>query len=213
MTVSRRSALLARFSGSGALAGAFSALVFSIVHQFLISPIWFAIVAMLVAGAVSGTCLACSYALAVKNQTVPTWLQYNALFVAILMALGITSVIMFEPVTTIAELLKSNAPPRALIAQAFPVTALFTTVSAGLLIGLYRPGWGGAVAILVTTLVVVLFLGLNVSILGLVVVPRASLYVIAELFALIVTLALVYAASMAYLCRSAFRHDRRLTSA
>jgi hypothetical protein len=41
-----------------------------------------------------------------------------------------------------------------------------------LLTVLYRPGWRGAGAILVTTVVVVLFLGLNISILGLVFVPK-----------------------------------------
>ncbi len=209
MTFLRSSSRLARFTASGALAGAFSALIFCVVHQLLISSIWFAIVAMLIAGGVCGSCLAWSYALTVRNQTVTTWIQYNALYVVILVALGIVSLVMFEPVTTIAELLKSNAPPRALIAQAFPVTALFTAISPTLLIGLHRPGWVGAGAILVTTLVVVLLLGLNISILGLVFVPRASFYVIAELLALIVTLALVYAASMAYYWRSAFRHQQR----
>ncbi|MEO8193010.1 MAG: hypothetical protein ABI681_04105 [Gemmatimonadales bacterium] len=52
-----------------------------------------------------------------------------------------------------------------------------------------------------TTLAVVLFQGMNISILGLVFVPKASLYVIAEVLALIVTLALVYAGSMAYVWR------------
>jgi hypothetical protein len=108
-------------------------------------------------------------------------------------------------VTTIAELLKSNKPPRALIGQALPVTILFTVCSAGLLILLNRPGWLGGVAILVTTLVIVLFLGLNISILGLVFIAKSSLYVIWEVVALIVVLALVYAVAMAYLWRVALR--------
>jgi hypothetical protein len=105
-------------------------------------------------------------------------------------------------------LLKSNEPPRALIVQPFPVTSVFTTVSAALLVTLYRPGWGGAVAILTTTLIIVLFLGMNISILGLVVVPNSSLYVMAEVLALIGTLALIYLATMVYLCRAVFERDR-----
>jgi hypothetical protein len=208
MPTSHKAAGLGRFVVSGALAGAFSAFIFAVVHQFLISPIWFAVVAMLVAGAVCGGCLAWSYVLAVKDPTVRTWLRYNTLYLLILVALGITSVSIFTPVTTIAELLESSEPPRALIAQAFPVTATFTGVSAALLVALYRPAWDGAAAILTTTLVIVLVLGMNISILGFVVVPKSSLYVIGEVVVLIVTLALIYVVTMAYLCRSAFRRDR-----
>jgi hypothetical protein len=173
------------------------------MHQLLISPIWFAVVAMLVAGAVSGICLAWSYAVAVRNRSVRGWIRYNMLYVAILIALGAVSLVAFEPVTSIAQLLKSNEPPRALIGQAMPLTVLFTLSSAILLTLLYRPGWRGALAIFVTTLVIVLFLGLNISILGLVFVPRSALYVIGEVVALIVVLALVYSISMAYVWRTA----------
>ncbi len=204
-TISQRSSGFARFVASGAFAGILSTLLFSVVHQLLISPIWFAIAAMLVAGAMCGTCLAWSYAVVVKRPTVRTWMQYNTLFVLILIALGLSSVLAFSPVTTIAELLKSSEPPRALIAQALPMTGVFTAVSTVCLLALYRPGWKGAGAILVTTLAVVLFLGMNISILGLVVVPRSSVYVVGEVFALIVALALTYATTMAYLRRSAFR--------
>ncbi len=204
-TISQRSSGLARFVASGAIAGVLSTLLFTVVHQLLISPIWFAIFAMLLAGAVCGACLAWSYAVVVRHPSVRTWMQYNALYVLVLMALGLSSVLAFTPVTTIAELLKSSEPPRALIAQAFPVTGVFTAVSTGGLLALYRPGWRGAGAILMTTLAIVLVLGMNISILGLVVVPRSSFYVIGEVFALIVALALAYASTMAYLCRSAFR--------
>ena len=197
-----------RFVASGALAGAFSAFIFCVVHQFLISPIWFAIVAMLVAGAVCGALVAWSYAVAVDNKTVRSWMQYNALYVITLVALGIASLIAFEPVTTIARLLESNEPPRALIGRALPITGIFTVGSATLLILLYRPRWIGAVAILFTAVGIVAFLGLNISILGLVFVPRSSLYVIAEVLALIVSLALVYAAAMAYTWRATLKKPK-----
>ena len=191
------------------MAGALSAFVFCVIHQLIISSIWFAIGAMLVAGGVCGACLAWSYALTIKTQTVRSWFEYNALYVCTLVGLGITSLAMFEPVTTIPALLKSNAPPRALIAQALPITALFTAGCAALLTVLYRPGWRGAGAIFVTTVLVVLFLGLNISILGLVFVPRALFYVLAEVLALIVSLALVYAGSMALIWRDSLRHRSR----
>ena len=209
MTASIRSPSIAAFSASGAMAGALSAFVFCVIHQLIISSIWFAIGAMLVAGAVCGTCLAWSYALSTQEQTVRSWVQYNALYVGALVCLGITSLVMFEPVTTISALLQSNVPPRALIAQALPITGLFTVGSAALLIMLYRPGWRGASAILATTVVVVLFLGLNISTLGLVFVPNALLYVLAEVFALILSLALVYAGLMGFIWRNALRHRDR----
>lgn len=195
----------AAFIASGALAGAFSAFVFCVIHQLIISSIWFSIGALLVAGAVSGTCLAWSYARSVKAPTVRTWITYNALYVGILVGLGIASLLRFTPVTTIPALLRSNTPPRALIAQALPITLLFTVGSAVLLTLLYRPGWRGAGAILVTTVVVVLFLGLNISILGLVFVPKTSAYVLGEVFVLIVSLALVYAGSMSIIWRRTLR--------
>jgi hypothetical protein len=200
-----RALRLAEFTVTGALAGALSALIFCVVHQLLISPIWFAIVAMLVAGAVAGTCLAWGFALVVKNQTVGSWLRYNMVFVLVLVALGVVSLIVFEPVTTIAQLLKSNEPPRALIGRALPVTVFFTVGSAALLTVWHRPRWPGAVAILVTTLVIVLFLGMNISILGFVFIPKSSLYVIGEVVALILVLALVYSVSMAYVWRVALQ--------
>jgi hypothetical protein len=204
-TISQQSPVFARFVASGVLAGTLSALVFTFVHQVLISAIWFAVVALVVAGAVCGACLAWSYAIVVRNPTVRTWMLYNALYVLVLIALGATSVLAFTPVTTIADLLRSSEPPRALIAHALPMTVGFTAVSAVGLMALYRPDWKGAVAILVTTLAVVLFLGMNISILGLVVVPRSARWVLGEVLALIVTLALTYAITMAYLCRSALR--------
>jgi hypothetical protein len=185
-----------RFVLVGAFAGALSALVFTIVHQLIISSIWFAIVSMLIAGAVSGICLAWSYAAAVSDKNVRTWFTYNSLYVFVLIALGIASMIMFEPVTTIQQLLLSKKPPTALIGRALPVTGLFTLFSAGMITALYRPSWHGVVAILVTNFVIVLFLGMNISILGFVIVPRGSLWVLAEVLFLIVTLALVYASTV-----------------
>lgn len=187
------------FTLSGAIAGALSAFVFSVIHYFLISPIWFAMVANIIAGAVSGTCIAWSYSLAVRDKTRWSWASYNVAFVLILAALCVTSLIMFEPVTTIPALLRSKEPPRALIGQALPVTLVFTLASAALLSLRYRAGLIASAAIGITAFVVVFFLGLNLSILGLVSVPRGSLYLLAEVFLLILALAGFYAGSMTIL--------------
>lgn len=200
-----RSSSTPAFVASGAAAGTLAAFIFCVVHQLIISPIWFSILALLIAGAICGSCLAWSYDLAVTPGTVRSWFEYNAFYVAVLVALGVVSIFMFEPVTTIPALLRSKTPPVALIAQAFPITAGFTAISAALLCVRYRPGWGGIVAIFVTTIVVVLFLGMNISILGLVFVPKGSLYMIGEVLVLIVTLLLSFVLSMIFFWRIAGR--------
>jgi hypothetical protein len=182
-----------------------------VVAPNLTTAVWFAIVATLAAGAVCGACFAWSDVLSIKNQTVRSWIQYNALYVGILVGLGIISLVMFEPVTTIPILLQSNDPPRALIAQALPVTALFTAGSAALRTVLDRPGWQGAGAIVLTAVLMVMALGLNSSILGLVAVPKTLLYVLAEVCALILTLALVYAGSMGFVWRHRFWRREQAT--
>ena len=204
-TIRNPSTHLGAFIGFGAISGTLSALVFSIIHYFLISPIWFALVANLVAGAVSGACLAWSYALAVDEMRGKPWVIYNLSFVLILVALAGTSLLMFDPVTTIPALLQAKGPPRALIGQAFPVTLVFTLASAVILSLRYRARWAASAAIGVTAVVIVLFLGLNLSVLGLVHVPRGSLYLLFEVLALILALALVYTGTMMKFWRRTYR--------
>jgi hypothetical protein len=159
---------------------------------------------MLLAGTICGTCLAWSYTLAIRTPTVGNWVRYNLFYLAMFIALGLTSLIAFEPVTTIAALLQVNEPPRALIARALPVTGLFTLATAVLLSVIYRPGWRGAAGLLLTTGVLVLLLGLNISILGLVGVPRAARVVLVEVLALLLALAGIYVGVVVGLNRSRF---------
>lgn len=186
---------------SGAAAGASSALVFTLIHDLLISDIWFSLAAMLGAGAICGLCVAWSYRRLVARPSLGGWLGYNMVYVATLGLLGVASVVAFEPVTTIGALVAANGPPDALIGQALPMTALFTLLSAGAISLLYRGGWPGFGATLLTSTVLVLLLGLNVSAIGLVFIPRGSLYLIGELFGLIVALNVVYAGIFAVLER------------
>ena len=195
------------FIGSGGLAGAISVLGFTALHQLLINPIWFALPAMLVAGAICGLCLAWSYSLVVPTFAVRTWLQYNLVYLVMFVALGLTSMAAFEPVTSIAALLQTNEPPRALIGRALPVTGLFTLATAALLSLVYRPGWRGAGGLLVTAAVLVVVLGLNISILGLVEARDAALGVLAEVLALLVALGGSYSCVVMLLNRSRFAKE------
>lgn len=173
---------------SGALAGVISTLVFTIIHDIFISDIWSMLAPMLVAGAVCGLCLSWCYNLMVPTPSVGSWLRFNLLFVGMFFLLGATSVLVFEPVTTMAAVVMANEPPDDLIRQSLPMTAAFTLGMAVLVSALYGRSWLRFGVSLLSCTLLVLLLGLNVSAVGLVAIPGGSLYVIAELFGLIVAL-------------------------
>jgi hypothetical protein len=108
--------------------------------------------------------------------------------------LGVTSVLVYEPVTTIGALIEANEPPDELFGQAMPMTVVFTLATAVLVSLLYGRGRRRTGAVLLTCTVLVLLLGLNVSVIGLVAIPRGSLYLVVELFALILAINVVYVA-------------------
>jgi hypothetical protein len=189
---------------SGAVAGAASAFAFAIIHDIFISDIWFSLIIMLVAGAICGLCVGWSYALLVQSPSMGNWLRYNMLFLAMFVLLGVASILVFEPVTTVAALVAANEPPDELIGQAMPMTLAFTLVTVVLVSLLYKRSWLNFGAILLTCIVLVMLLGLNVSVIGLVYIPRGSLYLIAELFGLILAINVVYVAVFVGLERKIF---------
>lgn len=193
-----------RFVISGAAAGVCAALVFTVVHQIMISAIWFAAAAMLTVGALAGACLAWSYRLVAPAPSARGWVRYNLCYLVMFLALGVTSMIVFEPVATIGALLAAKKPPVALIGRALPVTELFTLATAGVLAVLYRASWPGAIALLLTSSVLVMSLGLNISILGLVAVNRNATGVLIEVAALLTTIMGSFAWTVWLLQRQAF---------
>jgi hypothetical protein len=183
----------ARLVAPGAVAGALAALVFAAVHAIWIMDIWSSVAAMMVAGALCGATIAWSYG-RLFEPSVRTWLGYNASYVIAFAVLGLVSVAVFEPRTTMAQLFTLDGPPVDLIGDALPLTVAFTLGTAlilGVLFGRTPAAFG---AILVTTSVLVVLLGLDVSIIGLVRIPTESLYLVVELAALIVVLAGSFAA-------------------
>ncbi len=183
-----------RFPASGGLAGAVSALVFAWVHDIFISDIWFSLLALLAAGAICGASIGWTFGLLVALPSAGSWLRYNALFVGMLGLLGLVSVLVFEPVTTIGALIAANGPPGELIGRAMPVTAAFTLAMAALISRVYARSWPHFAAVLLACSVLVLLLGLNISTIGLVDIPGSSVYLVLELFGLVLALNLVYAA-------------------
>lgn len=181
-----------RFLISGALAGAISTLVFTIIHDLFISDIWSMLVVMLPAGALCGAAIGGSYVYLVWQPTWSGWLGYNGLYLGMFAILGVLSELFFEPVMSMAALVAANAPPDDLIIQALPFTAIFTLLMAVAITALY--GWDGRRfgVVLLTGTILVLLLGLNISVIGLVSIPRGSLYLVAEMFALVVLLNVVF---------------------
>lgn len=194
---------------SGAIAGTLAALAFAVIHDIFISDIWFSLIMMMGAGAICGLCIGWSYALLTETPSSGNWWRYNMLYVALLALLGLTSVLVFEPTTTMAALVETNAPPDKLIGQALPMTALFTLLSAVLISLLYRKSWRHFGVILLTCVMLILLLGLNVSVIGLVIIPRGSLYLILEFFGLILAINVVYAISFAVLERKRLLKSNR----
>jgi len=185
---------VARCLRSGSFAGALTAVGFAIIHHIFISNIWFSLLFMIVAGAICGLCVGWSYALLIIEPSIGSWWRYNILYVALFAFLGLLSVLVFEPITTIAALVAANGPPDKLFGQALPMTAAFTLIAALLINILYGKRWRHFLVILLTCTVLVLFLGLNVSVIGLVTIPRGSFYLVLELFALILAINFIYAA-------------------
>lgn len=195
-----------QYALAGAIAGLVSTIVFTIVHDIFISDIWFMLLPMSVAGAICGASISWSFALLVDVINLGGWLKYNLLYVIMFFLLGVVSSLVFEPVTTVAALIAANGPPDDLIQQALPMTVLFTLGMAMVVTLLYGRSWSRFGAILLTCSVLVLLLGLNVSTIGLVSIPRGSFYLVLEMFGLILLLDLVYASVFVILIRNRLLH-------
>jgi hypothetical protein len=195
-----------RLTVLGALAGASSAFAFAMLHAILISDIWFALVLMLAAGALCGACLGWSYTVMVPSPSLSSWITYNLLFDTMFVLLGIVSVLVFQPTMSMAALMALNGPPDDLIAQAMPVTAIFTLLMSVVVSVVYGFSWRRLAAALLSSTVLVLLLGLNVSVIGLVSIPRGSWYLVVEMLGLILVLNLVYVLVFIGLGRDSLLH-------
>ena len=183
----------ARIAFSGIIAGTLSVLVFTLIHNLLISDIRDSLPAMLIVGALCGASLSWSYALVAKHPSSAGWIRYNLLYVVVLVLLGLVSLAVFEPVTTVQELMRTQEPPITLIKRSLPMMLGFTLATALALSLLYRSRWRGSLALLLTSALMVFPLGANVSILGLVQITGTSLRLLADMFGLIILLAVIYA--------------------
>lgn len=189
----------------GAMAGTLSALVFTFIHGFMISQIWFMLVPMLVAGAICGLCLSWSYAMLVDTPSVAGWLRYNLLYL-LLFGLGPISLSLYEPMMTIPELLSSpNGMPDALVQAVLPFTAVYTLLMALFITWLYGRRWSHLLIVLPTCAMLMLLLGLNIAPMGLVYLTTGWLFMLLELLILIVALNFVFVLGFLLLAHGWFR--------
>lgn len=181
-------------------------MAFTALHHVLISDIWFSVIPMLLAGAWSGLCLAWTYGLLFDSPTLRGWWLYNAVWVALLVVLGLASFVVYEPVTTMAAVMAAGgAPPDELIRRAVPLTVGFTLGATALLSLLWGRTPLKAVSILVTTTVIISLLGLNVSVLGLVELDGRAVFLLVEMVGLIMALIFGFASIFLLLESQRFR--------
>jgi hypothetical protein len=177
-----------RYIITGAISGIISTLLFTIIHHIFISDIWFSIVIMLAAGIFCGACVAWCYSQLDCRKSLWSWIRYNLLFDILLMLLGLVSVLVFEPITTVAAAIAANGPPNALIKQALPLTAVYTLLMSIIIHQLYGKKWKDFGLIFLTCIIVVTLLGLNISVIGLVSFAGSSIFLIIKLFVLILVI-------------------------
>lgn len=182
---------------TGALSGMLSTLVFIVVHDLTISDIWFMAMPMVVAGAASGAAIAGTYARLGVCRTAAGWVGFNAWMVALLGTLGGVSLLVYEPVTTMAAVMAVSGPVDRLILQALPLTGAFVVVATLLTGRLYARNRSDHPRILATITLVTALLGPNLSVLGMVdfdgssVAPVLAFFGLAGLLASVYTLAFV----------------------
>ncbi len=194
-----------RFPLTGAAAGAFSALVFMFVHDLLISDIWFSWVIMLVSGVLCGAAVAWTYAMLFPRPGFAGWLGYNLVYVAVLVAIGLISLVIYKPVTTAATLIAAGGAPTELIRQATPLSGVSIVLAAALIHRLWGRGVGQFLALLLSCTLVIVLLGLNVSVLGLVEFSSHGWVLVLYTYGLTLVLNVVYVGAFAGLEWRTFR--------
>lgn len=195
--------------GVGAIAGVVSVTLFTVLHHVFISPIWWMYPIMAIAGAVSGFCLAWCYAGLVKAPSDRSWAIFIGLFTLMFGLLAVVSSLIYEPIITMAEVVNSTGGNPIPISETMGLMAVFTLGWAGLLTLAYRRGWRGFGVALIATSVLMLLLGVNVSTMGLVEIPRAGWILVLEFFGYLLAIGASYGFCYSWMRKSKKDECRR----
>jgi len=180
----------------GGTAGGFSALVFTVLHQIIISNIWFMLIPMLLAGFFSGLVLVWSFELLVPKPTWGKWLRFNLLYVSLLYLLQPISIAIYDPIMTFQEIiLSSSGLPDEFVRIIMPFVLIYTLGMALLVTILYGRQWKHFWAVLLNCAMLMLLLGMNIAPWGLVYLTTGWVVLQIEQLGLILVLALVFALS------------------
>jgi hypothetical protein len=185
----------------GAVSGALTVLVFSIVHDLWIADIWFNLGPMLMSGALCGLAIVWGYNSAVSRHSTRRWIIYNAVLVGLLVALGGLSFLVLDPRFTMAEAMEMEDALARLIPLALPLMIGATLVNT-ILVWI---GYGRRPAALIPAFVVqvllVFLVGHNLAMLGLVEVSGPLVATLVELVGLTALLGFGFAAGVMILDR------------
>jgi hypothetical protein len=198
-----------RLVTSGAISGVIASVLFTALHQLVISDIWFSLIIMIVSGGLAGAAIAWAYTSMTETANIKSWVAFNSSLMLLYVALTVVSIAVFDPVTTVGALIEANEPADELIGQAMPMTVIFTVGSAILITAVFGNLRKHFVPVLIMTIVLVLTLGLNVSIIGLVSFPSGTVYLVFEMLGLIAFLGISYMLLVAVLRRRTFGYGER----
>jgi hypothetical protein len=198
---------------SGIVAGASASVLFTGLHHAAISDIWFAIVPMVLAGAICGLCLAWTYQRLFPMPTAGSWVGFNGAFMALYVVLGAVSLLVYEPVAAAAALLAANEPPSELIRAAMPLSVGIALVGAATMWWRWGRSTMDAVALLITHALLMGLLGLNMSVVGLVQWTGEAVAALAGFVGLLVALAAGFTGVLYVIERARFGSGRHLSVA
>lgn len=185
----------------GALSGALTTLVFTLVHDLWISDIWFNTVPMLLSGALSGLAIVWSYNTAVSPQSTTRWLIYNGVLVGLLVALGGLSFVLLDPKFTMAEAMAMDDALAELIPPALPLMIGAILVGTLLVWMAYGRRARALLSVCIVQVLLVFLVGHNLAILGLVEVSEDLLATFAEFIGLTALLGFGFAVGVMILTR------------
>lgn len=181
----------------GAVAGVVTIVGFTGLHHLLISDIWAMLPMMAVAAAATGASLAWTLERLDLAASLVGWFALAAGYLVLLGALGACSLWLFTPVTTFAAVSEASGPVDELIVRALPLSTAWVVVTVGLgaVLDHRRTGRGarGVVPLTLSTVLVLLTLGLNMSVLGLVELEGDALVAMARFCGLVGLVVVVHA--------------------
>jgi hypothetical protein len=185
----------------GAAAGTVTTVLFIALHGALISTIWAMVVPMAISGGLCGLSIAWSYKKVADPSSMPHRFALNAAYLATLLALGVVSVALYEPEWALAELIVENPLLGDLFSRVVPLMVVYAIGASLAVWAAFGRVRSSLLPILVSEVLLVVLLGNNVAIIGLVDIPAGSWYLVVEMLGLVAFLGITYSVAFPVLDR------------